>query len=387
MKAYVFPGQGAQKKGMGGELFDEFLELTKKADEILGYSIKELCLKDPDQKLGQTQFTQPAMYTVSALTYLKKIKETGKKPDFLAGHSLGEYNALFAAGVFDFETGLSLVKKRGALMSKAKKGAMAAIIGLDEMQIRETIKEANLNTIDVANFNSPSQIIISGLKEDITASQPFFEKKKARFIPLNTSGAFHSRHMKDAAEEFKNDISQFQFAKPETTVIANISAIPYEYDKISQNLIQQIYSSVQWTKTVEYLLEQGVTEFEEIGVGDTLTKFIAQIKKEWGAKGKRSAVQADQNSDTSNKISSEKKLASNKVAVSAGAHLKNDQSADELVEHWNKTYPIGTKVISKSYEGELETRTEAMVLFGHRAAVYIKGYNGYFDLRELNPVK
>src|SRR5205823_13876450 len=126
MLAYIFPGQGSQTRGMGGNLFDDFPELTAQADAILGYSIKKLCLEDPNQELNQTQFTQPALFVVNALTFLKK----NQKPDYVAGHSLGEYNALFAAEVFDFATGLNLVKKRGELMSEAKNGGMAAVIGL-----------------------------------------------------------------------------------------------------------------------------------------------------------------------------------------------------------------------------------------------------------------
>src|SRR5437764_7507813 len=119
MTVFLFPGQGSQRRGMGNPLFDEFKEVTARADEVLGYSIKELCLQDPHQQLSQTQFTQPALYVVNALSYLKKMKETGQAPDYVAGHSLGEYSALFAAGAFDFETGLRLVKKRGELMSQA----------------------------------------------------------------------------------------------------------------------------------------------------------------------------------------------------------------------------------------------------------------------------
>jgi trans-AT polyketide synthase/acyltransferase/oxidoreductase domain-containing protein len=180
MLAYVFPGQGSQQKGMGGELFDEFKELTSKADEILGYSIKELCLEDPQGNLGQTQYTQPALYVVNALTYYKKIKDTGIKPDYVAGHSLAEYNALLAAEVFDFETGLKIVKKRGELMSKASGGGMAAVIGMSEEKIREVLKENGLESIDMANYNTPSQIAISGPKDDIIRAQPFFEAAGVR---------------------------------------------------------------------------------------------------------------------------------------------------------------------------------------------------------------
>src|SRR5690606_35248979 len=144
----MFPGQGSQSKGMGGMLFDEFQELTEKADKILGYSIKELCLEDSGKELGQTQFTQPALYVVNALSYFKKIKETGQKPDFVAGHSLGEFNALLAAECFDFEAGLKLVKKRGELMSEAGGGGMAAIINAGKEEIESILEKNGLTGID-----------------------------------------------------------------------------------------------------------------------------------------------------------------------------------------------------------------------------------------------
>lgn len=165
MKVYVFPGQGSQSKGMGQGLFDKYPELTSKADKILGYSIKKLCLEDPDENLRYTQYTQPAIYTVNALMYLNKIAKTGEKPSFVVGHSLGEYNALYAAGVIDFETGLKIVKKRGELMSRAKGGGMAAVIGLREEEVRDVLKENGIESIDIANINSCSQIVISGPKE------------------------------------------------------------------------------------------------------------------------------------------------------------------------------------------------------------------------------
>ena len=146
MLAYLFPGQGSQKKGMGLSLFEHYPELVKEADAILGYSIEDLCLNDPDDLLKQTQYTQPALYVVNALSYLERIKEDGKEPDYVAGHSLGEYDALFAAGVFDFATGLKLAKRRGELMAEARNGGMAAVIGMKENEIRKVI-EVNYNRL------------------------------------------------------------------------------------------------------------------------------------------------------------------------------------------------------------------------------------------------
>ncbi len=175
MLTFVFPGQGSQFKGMGAGLFDEFQDLTRQADDILGYSIEELCLEDPNHQLGKTQITQPALYTVSALSYLKKMKESGREPDYAAGHSLGEYNALFAAGRFDFETGLRLVKKRGA-HEQGGSGGMAAVLGFTAEQVKEVLSDYHLTGIDIANHNSPSQIVIAGTKQDIEKRAPSLKK-------------------------------------------------------------------------------------------------------------------------------------------------------------------------------------------------------------------
>jgi trans-AT polyketide synthase, acyltransferase and oxidoreductase domains len=280
MKAYVFPGQGSQKIGMGSDLFDMYKDLVAKADTILGYSLKDLCLNDPDNQLTQTQFTQPALFAVNAMMYLKKKEETGSTPDYVAGHSLGEYDALFAAGVFDFVTGLKIVQYRGKLMSEVKGGGMAAVIGLDRGQIEQILQDNSLTSIDVANFNSPDQIVISGLKQDIDAAKPAFENSGAKlYIPLKVSGAFHSRYMKDAGNSFKAFIDQFDFNEPEIKVIANVNARPYTSDSIKENLYKQMISSVQWVESVRYMMAQGVTEFEEIGPGNVLKRLIQKIRR------------------------------------------------------------------------------------------------------------
>src|SRR5437764_11868745 len=202
MIAFVFPGQGSQKRGMGQGLFDdvrEYAAVEKHVDTILGYSMRTLCLEDADNRLKETQFTQPGLYVVNALHYYKAVGE-GARPAYLAGHSLGEYNALLAAGVFDFLTGLRLVKKRGELMSQAKNGGMGAVIGLGAGAISKVIQDSGLATLDVANFNTPSQTVVSGPVEDIKRAGSFFEKAGAQmYVPLQVSAAFHSRYMADAA--------------------------------------------------------------------------------------------------------------------------------------------------------------------------------------------
>lgn len=280
MITYMFPGQGSQHKGMGSELFDEFHEWTQRADEILGYSIKELCTNDTQQQLGRTQYTQPALYVVNALTYLKKIKETGATPDYVAGHSLGEYNALFAAGAFDFETGLKLVKKRGELMSKAAGGGMAAVIGLTEDQVKDVL-DKHFPGISIANYNSPKQIVIAGTKADIEAAQSVFIAADAHlYIPLNVSGAFHSSLMTEAEHEFTAYLELFTFSELSIPVISNVHARPYRQEDIKQNLIQQITRRVNWTDSMRYLMGRGEMSFEEVGPGNVLTKLALNIRKD-----------------------------------------------------------------------------------------------------------
>lgn len=277
----LFPGQGSQSKGMGADLFERYPDWTSAAGAVLGYSIRELCVDDPRGELGFTQFTQPALYTVNALTYRARFDDGGATPDFLAGHSLGEYNALVAAGAFDFQTGLRLVQRRGQIMGQVSGGGMAAVIGMEPRAIQELLDSTEAGRrIDVANFNSYDQTVIAGPTEDLATAKEQFEAAGVRaYIPLNVSAPFHSRYMRDAQAAFAAFLHDLPFAPPRIPVISNVSGKPYEGDLVRQMLSEQIGNSVRWLETINYLLDQPDPAFEEVGPGSVLSKLLAQIKK------------------------------------------------------------------------------------------------------------
>jgi malonyl CoA-acyl carrier protein transacylase len=287
MRAFVFPGQGTQHKGMGRGLFDqvrEYAQVEPEVDALLGYSLRELCLEDPGQRLRLTEFTQPSLFVVNALHYYQAIAANAR-PDFVAGHSLGEYNALLAAGAFDLLTGLRLVKKRGELMAQAKNGAMAAVVGLNPSRIAQLLGEHALQGLDVANYNSPSQLVLSGPADEITRAAPICEKAGAQlYMPLPVSAAFHSRYMGIAAAAFDDFLGQFAFAPLQTPVVANVTGLPYpapsSNEAVRLLLVKQITHPVQWTQSVRYLIERGVREFKEIGPGNVLTRLIQQTQSQ-----------------------------------------------------------------------------------------------------------
>ena len=278
MKTIIFPGQGSQFKGMGKEVFPLFPEQVGTASEILGYSLQDVCLNDAQGLLSKTQYTQPALYVVNALHYLhQQASQPDARPDFLAGHSLGEYNALFAAGVFSFETGLRLVKKRGELMGAASGGGMAAVLGASAAEIRAMLAERGLDAIDIANLNTPTQTVIAGDKHALDQAADLFGQRNLRCVMLNVSAAFHSRFMQAAQAEFAQFLESFKFAAPTIPVIANATARPYEPGRVAEMLAMQIASPVQWVNSIRYLMGRGEVEFQEIGA-NVLTKMVAEIK-------------------------------------------------------------------------------------------------------------
>lgn len=285
MELLLFPGQGSQFKGMGGALWSAYPELTEKASRILGYSIRELCLEDPHHHLNQTQFTQPALYVVGALHFQQWLEKTGKRPEAAAGHSLGEYPALFAAGVFDFENGLRLVQKRGQLMSEARDGSMAAVIGMPPDTLRRFLQDNGLDGIDLANLNSVSQTVLAGDTASITRAEQLLTARDVKCVVLNVSAAFHSRHMEKARQSFATFLQDFTFASPAFPVISNVTARPHQPGKIAQLLAEQITSPVRWSEGIRYLMGLAELNCTEMGAdpnrlgGMVLTKLTEEIQR------------------------------------------------------------------------------------------------------------
>lgn len=283
----MFPGQGSQYKGMGKDLFDQFPTLTAQADAILGESIRELCVEDRHGRLNQTQFTQPAVYVVNALSYLARTSQAD--PDYVLGHSLGEFNALWAAGAFDFETGLKLVKKRGELMATVRDGGMAAVMNMPKDQIAAILQSNALDTIDFANFNSPRQIVVAGPAADLARAQPLLEAAGAVYVSLKVSAPFHSRYMRAVSTAFSEYLKTVAFRDLTIPVISNVSARPYMSD-IAGHLQEQLTSSVRWEESIGYLTNQGITDFQEVGPGNVLTNILTKIRRAAAEAEHRSAI-------------------------------------------------------------------------------------------------
>lgn len=284
--AFIFPGQGSQSVGMGKDLYENFESakvIFDKADQVLGKSLSKICFEGPDEDLRQTINTQPAILTTS-LAALEALKsKLSIKPAFIAGHSLGEYGALYESGVLTLENALKLIAKRAELMSISKGGSMAAILGLNEERLLECLDEASkCGYVAVANYNSPEQIVITGENEAVKKASELLNAAGAkRVIPLAVSGAFHSEKMKSASVEFAKYLEAFELNDAKISVITNVDAkITTNSKDFKSKMAQQIYSSVHWTQTIQKMIEEGVDTFIEIGPGKVLAGLNKKINSE-----------------------------------------------------------------------------------------------------------
>jgi len=283
--AYVFPGQGSQWVGMGHDLYSSSpraREVFEEADSTLGFPLSRLCFEGPEETLRQTVNAQPAILAVS-IAYLRASPELQDgAPTFVAGHSLGEYTALVAARVLDFADALYLARERGRLMQEAGEkaaGGMVAIIGLDEASVNDVCQPTNTQ---IANINCPGQIVISGPTQVLTQAMELAKAKGAqRTIPLQVSGAFHSPLMQPAAEGMSQAVSRATFRDPVVPIVANTTAQPItSAEAVKAELLNQLCHCVRWQRSIEYMIEEGVSTFIEIGPGQVLTGLIRRIDKE-----------------------------------------------------------------------------------------------------------
>jgi len=285
MKAFVFPGQGAQYPGMGKDLHDNFAvarEMFEKANDLLGFRITDIMFTGTDEELKQTRVTQPAIFLHSVI--LATVMGKDFDPAMVAGHSLGEFSALVSAGALSFEEGLKLVAGRAAAMQKACQltpSTMAAVLGMDDAVV-EDVCNSLAETVVPANYNSPGQIVISGTVEGISKATEELKKRGAkRIVPLAVSGAFHSPCMEPARLELEEAIRAARISSPVCPVYQNVSAMPVtEPGLIMSNLIAQLTSPVRWTQTIERMIADGATSFTEAGPGNVLQGLIKKINKD-----------------------------------------------------------------------------------------------------------
>lgn len=293
MKAFVFPGQGAQFVGMGKDLYENSevaKELFEKANEILGFRITDLMFEGTAEDLRQTKVTQPAIFIHSVV--LAKTMGEEFNPDMVAGHSLGEFSALVAAGALSFEDGLKLVYKRALAMQRAcelNPSTMAAILGLPDAKVEEVCASITEEIVVPANYNCPGQIVISGTNAGIDRACELLKEAGAkRALKLSVGGAFHSPLMEPAKEELAKAIGETEFSKPICPVYQNVSTVAEtEPAEIKNNLIAQLTAPVKWTQSAEHMIADGAIEFVELGPGSVLQGLVKKINSSIATSGKQ----------------------------------------------------------------------------------------------------
>lgn len=285
--AFLFPGQGSQFVGMGKDFIEAFpwaQEFFAKANAILGFDLASVCFEGPEEKLKQTRYTQPAIVIHSVIAH-RLLQDKGIVPQAMAGHSLGEFSTLIASGTLDFETGLALVRERARLMSDAGAkypGTMAAIIGLSPEEVKSVCEEASsIGVVQPANFNSLEQTVISGSKEAVEKACTLAQQRGAkRTVILAVSGAFHSPLMTEPSKQFNDILLKTEFYKPSVSLYMNVSGeASTDPEEIRELVAKQMTYSVQWVKTIQNMIRDGILLFYEVGPGKVLSGLVKRIDK------------------------------------------------------------------------------------------------------------